>query len=335
MSNASRGQSASPASSTNVKLKENKRNKKSADQKSNLDFQADNTGAINITESTQLQSQSCHDEVKMLQGKIKILEEKFKTLEISSNSKLDALYKVLEQKDEVIGKLNVQIGELKQSCDYLTKETSDIKQCHDETTKMLQSKIDATSKFACDIKAKTVDLEDRSRRNNLVFYNFEESEGETPENCEQHIINLVNKLKILPDGEELWIERAHRLGKKTPQCKDKPRPIIAKFTYYKHKNEIIKNGWKFKSVIVNVSEDYSRETLNEHRLLRDYGKKAAEVFSDPVKALLYFKVAYRRLVVTYSSNKKQNDAKKFVKTFTLNYIRENPYWFKPQNQRLD
>ena len=110
---------------------------------------------------------------------------------------------MLKQKDEVIGKLNIQIGELRQSCDYLTKETADIKSGHENTTKMLENKIESTGKYVHDIKSKTVDLEDRSRRENLVFFTFPEVPNETPDHCEEYIKDLVSKLEILPDGENL------------------------------------------------------------------------------------------------------------------------------------
>ena len=274
MTKSGRGLNASPAGKDGMQ-KDQKKNKKVDEQTSKQDIQ---------TIQTDNNVESVHS---YYEEKIRLLEEKIKIQEVSYNSKLDAIYKVLAQKDDIIGKLNIQIGELRQSCDFLTKETSDIKLEHEETAKKLQSKIENNAKLVHEVKAKTVDLEDRSRRNNLVFYNFKESDNETPEDCEKYITELIDHLKILPENEELWIERAHRLGKKTPQCTERPRPIIAKFTYYKHKEEILRNGPKFRNVVVNVSQDYSRETIAEHKLLRDHGKKAAEVFKDPIKALIF------------------------------------------------
>ena len=154
--------------------------------------------------------------------KFKMLEEMFKMSEVSFNSKVDGLYKILEQKDEVIGKLNIQIGELKKSFDFLSKETSDIKVSHENTTKTLENEIKSNGNFAHEIKTKTIDLEDRSRRDNLVFFNFPEAPEETAENCEHYIKDLISSLSILPEDEELYIDRAHRLGRKTPECASKP-----------------------------------------------------------------------------------------------------------------
>ena len=167
--------------------------------------------------------------------KLKYVEEKLKNVELSLKSEIKTLYNVLKQKDEVIGNLNIQIGELKQSCDYLTKETADLKSTQESATKTLENKIESAGKRVHDIKTKTVDLEDRSRRENLVFFNFPEVPEETPDHCEHYIKDIVSKLDILPDGENLWIDRAHRLEPKSPECIDKPRPIIAKFAYFKQK----------------------------------------------------------------------------------------------------
>ena len=211
------GLNASPASNNGMK-RDQKINKRGDEQSSKQDTETIKTD--NNIENVHL----------YYEERIRLLEEKIRIQEVSYDSKLDAIYKVLAQKDDIIGKLNIQIGELRKSCDFLSKETSDIKLEHEETTKKLQSKIENNAKLVHEVKAKTVDLEDRSRRNNLVFYNFKESDNETPEDCEKYITELIDHLKILPENEELWIERAHRLGKKTPECTERPRPIIAKFT---------------------------------------------------------------------------------------------------------
>ena len=89
---------------------------------------------------------------------------------------------------------------------------------------------------------------------------------------------MLLSLKILPDGENIWIDRAHRLGRRRQEHDSKPRPIIAKFAYYKQKENILRNGYKFKKSPINLSEDYSKETLHVHRELRKYGNQAKENF---------------------------------------------------------
>ena len=160
---------------------------------------------------------SIEDIQAQYEEKLKKVEEKLKNVELSLGSQIETLFKVLKQKDDVIGQLNVQIGELKKSCDFLSNETADLKNNHQKSTKMFENKIETTGTFVQEIKSKTVDLEDRSRRDNLVFFNFQEIPDKTPDNCEQYINDLVYKLGILPDDEVLYVDRAHRLGRKTPE----------------------------------------------------------------------------------------------------------------------
>ena len=59
------------------------------------------------------------------------------------------------------------------------------------------------------------------------------------------------------DIESVVIERTHRTGKKS---KNRSRPIVAKFSFYKDKMNILKNCKKLKSTRFSIFEDFSRET---------------------------------------------------------------------------
>ena len=195
-------------------------------------------------------------------------------------------------------------------------------------------KISKTEKTADALIQKTVDLEDRSRRCNLVFFNFAETATRhEEENCEQKVLNLLTSLRIFDDDDEIWVDRAHRLGRRRPENNTKPRPIIVKFSYYKQKQKIINNGSKFKNSPINVSEDYSKETIKVHNQLRQLGKNAKDyLFTDDNKSITHYKVAYRRLVLTYTTNKHSTTAPTFTRSFSLDYIQEHENWFEPPQQ---
>ena len=144
-------------------------------------------------------------------------EERLKLIEVTHEAKLDSLHRVIKEKDEVIGRLNIDIGELKRTSNFLTNETTEIKKSVSENTKMLNTKITSTVSDVKEIKLKTVDLEDRSRRCNLVFYNFPEATQGQSEDCEKLVVNLLGSLRIFEQDEQIWIERAHRLGRKKNQ----------------------------------------------------------------------------------------------------------------------
>ena len=93
------------------------------------------------------------------------------------------------------------------------------------------------SKKLEELENKTQDLEDRSRRDNVVFFGIAESDG--TENTEAVLLNVLKNYNVLdrtfnPDTQA-YFERVHRLG---PRKKDatRPRPIIAKMSFLKTKN---------------------------------------------------------------------------------------------------
>ena len=192
---------------------------------------------------------------------------------------------------------------------------------------MFNLELKKTNNNVTDVKNKSVDLEDRSRRSNLIFYNFPEADRGQTENCERLVYNLIQRLEIFPEHEELWIDRAHRLGQRNYGNNTKPRPIIVKFTYFKQKQTLILNSQKFRVCPINISEDYSRETLDIHKKLFEQAKSAKNKYSDPQKSILRFNVSYRRLVVTYLLNKNDVNGRKLVKSFTLDDITNNSNWY--------
>ena len=250
-------------------------------------------------------------------------DNELKLIRTEFNGKVDVLYNVIKDKDEVIGNLNKEIGELKNTCSFLTEETTVLKghiKTHDISIKSNSKKND-------ELKTKSIDLEDRSRRNNLVFFNIPENndQGNGFEDCEGMILKILEDKKYFDSSYNLQINRAHRLGRKNANTNARPRPIIVRFTYFKDKQFIIQNGRRFKDSIVNVSEDYSKATIFEHSELRKHAKEAKQAqFNDPAKAILNFKITYKRVVLTYTTNKLNSSAQTFTKAYTLQNIIDNP-----------
>lgn len=270
--------------------------------------------------------QNFYDEkIKELQNSY---EEKIKLMEVRVQAQVDTLHKIIDKREDVIAKLNEDIGDLKRSLDFMSKETSEMKEQIKNNDDGLKTKLQQNVSDMENIRFKTIDLEDRSRRSNLVFFNFKEESNISTEDCEEKVENLLKSLNIL-NGEDIWIDRAHRLGKYKEENETKPRPIIVKFSYYKQKEKIIKNGIKFKHCPINVSEDYSKDTLQTHSKLYNYGKEAKEKFIDDKLGIKYHKVTYRRLVLTYTTDKNKTDAKTFTKSFSLKDIQSNNKWFVP------
>ena len=145
------------------------------------------------------------------------------------------------------------------------------------------------------LKKKLADLEDRSRRNNLRFDEFQEQTNETWEESESIITNFVKeKLGI---EEDILIERAHRTGKiqRNDGTRNRKRTIVVKFLSFKDKSRILHNYrenklWNEK---VFVNEDFSEETASIRKDLLQKAKdlrlqnKVAKVVHD--KLIVYEK----------------------------------------------
>ena len=127
-------------------------------------------------------------------------------------------------------------------------------------------------------------LEDHSRRDNLLFYGFEESQYE---NCENKIRDILAR-KILfgltdVNVNNVDIVRAHRLGQYKA---GETRPIIVKFQHYCDKELILKQVYKGKLNSENgkfVNEDFSTNTTNERKFLREQMKIARSTLKDTIK----------------------------------------------------
>ena len=114
------------------------------------------------------------------------------------------------------------------------------------------------------LEYKSIDIEARARRNNLLFYGFGE---ERNENCREKIGRLLcDKFNIQP--ENIVIERAYRIGKFRNNALS-PRPIIAAFRDYILTETIMSQGSNLKNSPHSVSRDYPLEITNARKLLWD------------------------------------------------------------------
>ena len=164
-------------------------------------------------------------------------EAKMSEVEKSCNAKIDIMKDILDRKDQLISTLSVQVGKLeaefenmKESQNFVTSETTVME------TEMDKS-FSENSKKLEELENKTQDLEDRSRRDNVVFFGIAESDG--IENTEALLFNVLKNYNVLDhtfnSDTQAYFERVHRLG---PRKKDatRPRPIIAKMSFLKTKN---------------------------------------------------------------------------------------------------
>ena len=165
--------------------------------------------------------------------------------------------------------LSKEIADLKESLEFTQEETEGkFSKLNEKITSMernlfsLKKDIEViqTTKpsWAIEIKNKLVDLEDRSRRNNLRINGIKEGKNETWEECEERV-NCFLEEKLDMDTSEIWIERAHRVGEKK---RGQERQIVVQFNSYKNKLDILRNCKKLKGTNFSIFEDFSKETAS-------------------------------------------------------------------------
>ena len=117
------------------------------------------------------------------------------------------------------------------------------------------------------LEYRSIDLEARSQRNNLLFKGFPESRDE---NCRRTVCGLLeDKLGM----EELpTIERAYRLGRFNPA--KGPRPIIVAFSFIKDTEDILSAARSLRGTPYGISRDFPPEITKARQVLCSQFKEA-------------------------------------------------------------
>jgi hypothetical protein len=293
---------------------------------SNMSLQVSNKNGNTNEDGNErnLRSQNNSDIFSIVQE----IKEEFTNKFLDMQAEITSLRNEISCKDKQLIAVTKDLLDVKKSVQYMSDKLDESSDLSKETNK----DVSTTQKDIQWIKEKTEDLEDRSRRDNLVFFNVPEviNSGEN-ENCEKLVYDeLVSKgLKDEIQDDDIYFDRVHRLGPRKRNAKH-PRPIIAKLTYHKQKQALLKNGRLLKDSPMNMSEDYCRETLLIHKDLREYAKEAKNKFTDPAKSIIRYTVVYKKLLLTYTLNKNERDAKTFTRGFNIHDIKRNPtHWYIP------
>ena len=110
------------------------------------------------------------------------------------------------------------------------------------------------------MRSKIVDLQARSMRDNLLFFNI----PETAEENKTKIIHdlLEQKLQIEDARNSIKIDRSHRIGRKR-EVNQNPRPIVVKFNYRQDRENVRRNASKLKGTRIGISEQFPEEIESE------------------------------------------------------------------------
>jgi len=158
----------------------------------------------------------------------------------------------------------------------------------------LQTALEESKKETEQVKVKLEDLENRSRRNNLIIHGLgaEQSSGESWDETEVKVCEVLKeKLDLELDGTDF--KRVHRMGKATP----KGRPVMAMCTNFKTKSMILKAARNQKPEGIYITEDLSQSVRDARTSLHTLKQKKSEL---GYTAFL----SYNKLIVKSASGQK-------------------------------
>ena len=124
------------------------------------------------------------------------------------------------------------------------------------------------------VEQKLIDLDDRSRRNDLIGDGILEIAEISWEDCEEKLQQLLPEKLGLEFPTE--IERAYRMSSRQNNMKngDNPRTIICILLRYKDKIKFLQKVNKLKETNIFVNKNFSRETMGLRKRL--WGKAHRE-----------------------------------------------------------
>lgn len=173
----------------------------------------------------------------------------------SMNSKFDNFSK--EMKD-----LKTELHRVDKDVSSLKDEMQDLRQQNANLTienERLKSQIGS-------VADKTDDLENRSKRNNLLFFGIERDDSESTQSCERKVNDILTEGLGL---REVQFDRAHRTSNK-PNA-----PIVVRCTFYKDKLAILRAKKNLGSGSdVSISEDFSQRVRDIRKALIPHLKDA-------------------------------------------------------------
>ena len=170
-------------------------------------------------------SMGMEDKINLILSKVTVNENRLRTVDQKCDKMFDKVY----------------------SHGKKLSEMSNVVVSHDDRMRLLEYK--------------SIELEARSRRNNVLFYGLREARAQ--QDCKRLLCDFL-QVEMGINVSESDMSRAHRLGKFN---QTKTRPIIAAFQDYNIAEKIIKNGHTLREKVYSVSRDYPVEITRARKTL--------------------------------------------------------------------
>ena len=193
-------------------------------------------------------------------------KEQFRTFSV--DDKLSAIFDMMSK----INSIDSRVTQVEQALSYVVKSNED-----------LCSRVNV-------LEYRSIDAEARARRNNLIFRGIREEL--LREDCNMIITQFIRqKLKIDTD---IYIQRAHRLGKPSRHADKQNRPIIVCFRDYGDVELVLSSAYRLRDSPFGINRDYPKEIVEARsRLWADYKRAKTEY---PAKGAVFIGFPARLVV---------------------------------------
>nr|KAG5690472.1 hypothetical protein BaRGS_016472 [Batillaria attramentaria] len=177
--------------------------------------------------------------------------------------------------DQVAG-LAGRVADLQNKNDQLTEQNRE-----------LNAKVGSLEEKVGHLEERLDDVEGRSRRSNLLFNGIPQTyTNETWQESEVTVKSVLKEKLGIEDNVQF--DRVHRL--KGGAGSSSSPPVIAKFTFYKDKEHVLRNKQKLKGSDIFVGEDYTNR-------MRDIRKKLSSHLKSAKAAQRSATMVYNHLII--------------------------------------
>ncbi|KAK3094851.1 hypothetical protein FSP39_007029 [Pinctada imbricata] len=193
----------------------------------------------------------------------------------SINDKVDSIDRKVVNLDLNVKKLEERIEVVENSRQFdsesmnsLQKEQKEIKVRNTEEVTELRNAVKALQADHTKSTEDIIDIQCRSMRDNLMFYNIPEGEEE---NCTEKIGHFMEEnMKIEGAKSSIKIERAHRVGRRR---RGSHRQIVAKFHSYVDREKVRSASKNLEGSNFGVGQQFPKEVQERRRILIDVMKR--------------------------------------------------------------
>lgn len=212
---------------------------------------------------------------------------KGKAKETPVNSEGETMLTLARDEDEDCANLTTILKELREFRKDSSEQLKDIREDIQSVNKRIEeaeeriteaeTRIQASEdtlmellKLHTQLHAKTVDLESRARWDSIRIYNVKEGLENNDPSMNVFVERLLRENLSVPPSVDVRVERSHRALTTRPPPEASPRSIIAKFSSYRVKEEVLrlawqKRGFELSGRTVNLDHDYAPEILQKRR----------------------------------------------------------------------